>query len=156
VPFDAEGVTRESVLLVENGVAKNLVFDRATAVKMKAQPTGHGLPVPSAEGAHAAHLAMEGGPTSLEQMIASTERGVLITRAWYTNSVDFKRALITGMTRDGTFLVESGKITSGLHDLRFNVSLFELLGNIEALGPQGRAGDVVAPAMKVRGFRFTS
>ncbi|NUP90529.1 MAG: TldD/PmbA family protein, partial [Candidatus Sumerlaeia bacterium] len=118
--------------------------------------TGHGLPVPSGEGAHAAHLVMEGGAATLPALIASTDRGVLITRAWYTNFVDFKRALITGMTRDGTFLIEDGKVTRALRDLRFNVSLFELLGRIEALGPQGRHAGVVAPAMRVRGFRFTS
>ncbi|MBN1477247.1 TldD/PmbA family protein, partial [Candidatus Sumerlaeota bacterium] len=114
------------------------------------------LPIPSAEGSAAQHLVMEGGETSLEEMIASTDRGVLITRSWYTNFVDRKKALVTGMTRDGTLLIESGQIVSGLRDLRFNVSLFELLGGVDALGPQARHDGIVAPAMRVRGFRFTS
>lgn len=156
VPFDAEGVARRRVTLIEGGVARGAVNDRVTAARTGAEATGHGLPVPSGEGAHAAHLVMEGGAATLPALIASTDRGVLITRAWYTNFVDFKRALITGMTRDGTFLIEDGKVTRALRDLRFNVSLFELLGRIEALGPQGRHAGVVAPAMRVRGFRFTS
>lgn len=156
VAFDAEGVPRRPVTVIERGVFKGLVLDRATAARMGQAPTGHGLPVPSTEGAQAAHLVMAGGQVGPEAMIASTARGVLITRAWYTNFVDFRRGLITGVTRDGTFLIEDGAITTGLRDLRFNVSLFDLLSNIEMLGPQGRAGGVVAPAMKVRGFRFTS
>ena len=156
VAFDAEGVPRRTVTLVENGVAKELVWDRATAARVGAEPTGHGLPVPSAEGALSEHLVMEGGDASVDDLIASTERGVLITRSWYTNFVDFRKATITGMTRDGTFLIEGGRITQGLRDLRFNISLFELLNGIEALGVQARCEGVVAPARRVRGFRFTS
>jgi predicted Zn-dependent protease len=112
--------------------------------------------VPSAEGAHPMNLVMEGGDASVDDLIASTERGVLVTRSWYSNFVDFHRAMITGMTRDGTFLIEGGKVTRPVRDLRFNISLFELFTQIEALGPQGRHEGVVAPAMKVRDFRFTS
>jgi PmbA protein len=156
VDFDAEGVPRQTVTLVEGGVVEGFVHDRRTAARAGVDPTGHGLPIPSAAGSAAQHLVMEGGEMSLEEMIASTDRGVLITRSWYTNFVDFKKALITGMTRDGTFLIEGGQIVSGLRDLRFNMSLFELLGGIDALGSQGRFDSVVAPAMRVQGFRFTS
>jgi predicted Zn-dependent protease len=156
VDFDAEGVPRQTVTLIERGVVEGFVHDRRTAARAGIDPTGHGLPIPSAEGSAAQHLVMEGGETSLEEMISSTDRGVLVTRSWYTNFVDRKKALVTGMTRDGTFLVEGGQIASGLRDLRFNVSLFELLSGVDALGPQGRCEGVVAPAMRVRGFRFTS
>lgn len=156
VTFDAEGVPRQMVTLVERGIAKEVVHDRATAARAGVEPTGHGLPVPSAEGAHPMNLVMEGGDASVDDLIASTERGVLVTRSWYSNFVDFHRAMITGMTRDGTFLIEGGKVTRPVRDLRFNISLFELFTQIEALGPQGRHEGVVAPAMKVRDFRFTS
>jgi len=93
-------------------------------------------------------------------MIASTERGVLVTRVWYIREVDPYQKIMTGMTRDGTFLIEGGKLSHGLKNFRFNQSLVELLSNVEALSPAVRAAgeeaaDMVVPAMKVRGFNFT-
>jgi len=101
-----------------------------------------------------------GGESSVEEMIASTERGVLVTRLWYIREVDPYQKIMTGMTRDGTFLVEGGKVTRGLKNFRFNQNLIELLSNVEALSPAVRASgeeafDMVAPAMKVRDFNFT-
>ena len=99
-------------------------------------------------------------PTSLDQMIASTERGVLVTRLWYIREVDPYEKILTGMTRDGTFYVENGKIRHGVRNFRFNQSLIHMLSNVEAMGTPVRASgeesfDMVVPAMKVNDFNFT-
>jgi predicted Zn-dependent protease len=101
-----------------------------------------------------------GGETSVEEMIASTGRGILVTRLWYIREVDPYQKIMTGMTRDGTFLIENGKVTRGLKNFRFNQNLIELLSNVGALSPVVRASgeeafDMVVPAMKVRDFNFT-
>jgi len=159
-PFDGEGMPRERVRLVEAGVPKALVYSRATARKMKAKPTGHGLPLPNEWGEAPMNLVIEGGDSSLEKMIASTERGVLLTRVWYVREVDPYEKVLTGMTRDGTFLVEGGKIVAGLRNMRFNESVLEMLSKVEEMGPAVRASgeeafDMVVPAMKVKDFHFT-
>ena len=97
---------------------------------------------------------------TVEQMIAGTERGILITRLWYIREVDPYEKILTGMTRDGTFLVEGGKVKHGLLNFRFNQSLIEMLNSVEAMGKAVRASgeeafDMVVPAMKIRGFNFT-
>jgi predicted Zn-dependent protease len=96
----------------------------------------------------------------VEEMIASTERGVLVTRLWYIREVDPYQKIMTGMTRDGTFLIENGRVVCGLKNFRFNQNLIELLSNVEALSPAVRASgeetfDMVVPAMKVNEFNFT-
>jgi len=101
-----------------------------------------------------------GNPQSVEQMVASTERGVLVTRLWYIREVDPYEKIVTGMTRDGTFLVEDGKVQCGLRNFRFNQSLISMLSNVEAMSAPVRASgeesfDMVAPAMKVKEFNFT-
>jgi predicted Zn-dependent protease len=101
-----------------------------------------------------------GGEQTVEQMIAGTDRGILITRLWYIREVDPYEKILTGMTRDGTFLVECGKVKHGLLNFRFNQSLIEMLNNVEAMGKAVRASgeeafDMVVPAMKIRGFNFT-
>ncbi len=159
-PFDGEGMPRQKVLLVERGVPKNLVYSRATAKKMKARPTGHGLPLPNEWGEAPMNLVLEGGTSSLEEMIGTTERGILVTRLWYIREVDPHEKVMTGMTRDGTFLVENGRVAGGIRNFRFNQSVLELLANAEMLGPAARtsgeeASDMVIPAMKVRNFHFT-
>ena len=159
-PFDGEGVPRGRVRLVEAGVPKALVYSRATARKMKAKPTGHGLPLPNEWGEAPMNLVLEGGDSSLEKMIAGTERGVLLTRVWYVREVDPYEKVLTGMTRDGTFLVEGGKIVAGLRNMRFNESVLEMLAKVEEMGPAVRASgeeafDMVVPAMKVKDFHFT-
>ena len=101
-----------------------------------------------------------GGDSSLDEMTASTERGILVTRLWYIREVDPYGKIFTGMTRDGTFLVEGGRVTAGLRNFRFNQGLMEMLSNVEALSPAVRTSgeetfDMVVPAMKVRDFNFT-
>jgi PmbA protein len=159
-PYDGEGVPREKVLLVERGVPKNLVYARATAKKMKAKPTGHGFSLPNDYGEAPMNLVFAGGEKSVDEMVRSTERGILVTRLWYIREVDPYEKILTGMTRDGTFLVENGRIAGGIRNFRFNQSIIEMLANVEMLGPAVRAAgeesfEMVVPAMKVRDFHFS-
>jgi predicted Zn-dependent protease len=159
-PFDGEGLPRSKVTLVENGVLKNLVHSRKSAQVHGVQPTGHTLEQPSADGECVSNLIVSGGETSIEEMIRGLDRGVLLTRVWYVRTVDPETVLLTGMTRDGTFLVENGKIAYPILNFRFNVSIHELLNNVLALSPTVRAGGeegapTVVPAMLVDNFNFT-
>jgi PmbA protein len=159
-PFDGEGLPRQKVLLVDRGVPLNLVYARSTAKKMNARPTGHGLPLPNEYGEAPMNLVFAGGDSSVEEMIRTTERGILVTRLWYIREVDPYEKILTGMTRDGTFLIENGRVAGGIRNFRFNQSLLAMLSSVEALGPAVRASgeesfEMVVPAMKVRGFHFT-
>ncbi len=159
-PFDGEGLPRRRVLLVDRGVPKNLVYSRRAAKQSRKKPTGHGFPLPNEDGEAPMNLVFSGGRSSIEEMIASTRRGLLVTRLWYIREVDPYEKVLTGMTRDGLFLVENGRVTSAARNLRFNQSILEMLRNVELLGPAVRATgeeafEMVVPAMKVRGFHFT-
>ena len=171
-PFDGEGMHRERIQLVENGVVKRLVYARATAEKMKRsehagkvgliEATGHGFPIPNEIGEAPMNIvfAAPRDPKTVEQMVASTERGILVTRLWYIREVDPYEKILTGMTRDGTFLVENGTIVCGIRNFRFNQSLIEMLSNVEQMSSPVRTSgeesfDMVVPAMKVRDFNFT-
>jgi PmbA protein len=159
-PYDGEGVPRQKVLLVDRGVPKNLVYSRATAKKMKAKSTGHGFSLPNDYGEAPMNLVFSGGEKSVDEMVRSTDRGVLVTRLWYIREVDPYEKVLTGMTRDGTFLVENGKVAGGIRNFRFNQSILEMLSNIEMLGPAVRAAgeeafEMVVPPMKVRNFHFS-
>ena len=138
---------------------------------MNAASVGHQCPECVAEGRRTQRsartpfggtLRMSGGSASIDEMIASTSRGILVTRFWYLREVDPRTILYTGLTRDGTFLVEDGKITKSLRNFRFNESPLFMLNNLEALGPAQRiagteaGGDVVMPPVKAREFNFTS
>lgn len=160
-PFDGEGLPRSKVTLVENGVLKNLVYGRRSAKYFGVASTGHNLSEPNPTGEYPMNLVVGGGNTSLAEMIAGTDRGVLLSRVWYVRMVDPAHVLLTGMTRDGTFLIENGKIKGGIKNLRFNVSVLDMLNNVLALGPAVRtAGDeaipAVIPAMKIADFNFTA
>jgi PmbA protein len=160
VPFDGEGVPRRKLTLVDAGVPRDLAYARSSAHKAGVAPTGHGFPLPNEVGEAPLNIVIAGGSTSLDEMIASTDRGVLVTRLWYIREVDPYEKIMTGMTRDGTFLIENGRIARGLRNFRFNQGIIELLNNVEALSSSVRASgeeafDMVVPAMKVRGFNFT-
>jgi len=147
-------------LLVDRGVVKNLVYARATAKKMKAKPTGHGFSLPNEYGEAPMNLVFAGGDKSTDEMIRTTERGILVTRLWYIREVDPYEKILTGMTRDGTFLIENGRIAGGIRNFRFNQSIIEMLSNVEMLGPAVRAAgeesfEMVVPPMKVRNFHFS-
>jgi PmbA protein len=159
-PYDGEGMPRQKVLLVDRGVPKNLVYSRATARKMKKKPTGHGFALPNEYGEAPMNLVFAGGGKSVDDMVRSTEHGILVTRLWYIREVDPYEKILTGMTRDGTFLIEGGRVAGGIRNFRFNQSAIELLSNVEMLGPAVRAAgeesfEMVVPAMKVRDFHFT-
>lgn len=159
-PYDGEGVPKQRVALVERGVPKNLVYARATAKKMKATPTGHGFGLPNDFGEAPMNLVFAGGNNSVDKMVSTTERGILVTRLWYIREVDPYEKVLTGMTRDGTFLVENGKIAGGIRNFRFNQSVLEMLAKVEMLGPAVRSAgeesfEMVVPAMKVRDFHFS-
>ena len=172
-PFDGEGVGRQRVTLVEKGVIKSLVYARGTAARLRSsplaeklgeiRPTGHGFPLPNEMGEAPMNIVFENAPSerkSVREMIASTERGIYVTRLWYIREVEPYEKVLTGMTRDGTFRIENGKLTHGLRNFRFNQSLVEMLSNVEAMSEPVRACgeesfDMVVPAMKVRDFNFT-
>jgi PmbA protein len=159
-PFDGEGIPRQRVLLVDRGVPKDLVYARSTAKRAGKKPTGHGFALPNEYGEAPMNLVFSGGKSSLEEMISSTQRGLLVTRLWYIREVDPYEKILTGMTRDGLFLIESGKVTSAVRNFRFNQSILEMLRNVELLGPAVRATgeeafEMVVPAMKVRNFHFS-
>jgi PmbA protein len=162
--FDFEGMPKQKVVLIENGVAKNLVYDRKTAKKDNMETTGHALPQQFAgEGPLPLHLVVQGGNSSIEEMVASTEKGIYVTHFHYMNVVDPMKAIITGMTRDGTFLIENGKITGGVKNLRFTESILKAFSNVELLSKEftkclvfyGQLS-MLTPAMKIRNFTFSS
>ncbi len=159
-PFDGEGVARRRLKLVQRGVPLEVAYSRASAARAGVAATGHGLPLPNENGEMPANIVIVGGTASVEEMIATTERGVLVTRLWYIREVDPYEKILTGMTRDGTFLIEDGRLVCGLRNMRFNQSVIETLRRVEMLSPALRASgeeafDMVAPAMKVRDFHFS-
>jgi predicted Zn-dependent protease len=161
-PFDFEGTPRQRVTLIERGVARGVVHDRRTAKRAGVESTGHASPPPATEGPLPYSLVLSTGDTPLEQLIASTERGILVTRFWYNRVVDPKQTLITGMTRDGTFMIENGKLTRGLRNLRFNENVLGVLERADAWSRDAEptvfdyvGNCVVTPALRVRDFRFT-
>ncbi len=174
VPFDGEGMRRQRLKLVENGVVQRVAYSRSSAKRMlgsetaskvgPVQPTGHGFALPSEIGEAPLNIVFDAPPHSqartVEQMIDSTGRGILVTRLWYIREVDPYEKILTGMTRDGTFLVENGKVTGGIRNFRFNESLLHMLQSVEVMGTPVRSCgeesfDMVVPAMKVRDFNFT-
>ena len=155
-PFDGEGLPQRRQVWVENGVLTQLAYNRFWAQRTGNTPTGGGGGGFGGEGGGG--LKMMGGAGSLEAMIAGTERAVLVTRLWYLRSVDPRTMVLTGLTRDGSFLIENGKVARSVKNFRFNDSPLFFLNNVEALGPAVRTGDggSVVPAIQARDFNFTS
>ena len=142
IPFDVEGTAKQRVALVEGGVAKGVVYDRQSAKWFDTRSTGHAAdPRRYGVGGHAGNLTMAGGDAKREQLIRAVKRGVLITRFHYTNTPDPKRATMTGTTRDGTFLIEDGRITRALANVRYTMSALDLFSGIDLMGPQRLARD---------------
>jgi predicted Zn-dependent protease len=161
-PFDFEGVPKQRVDLIEAGVARGVVYDSYSAGKEARSSTGHALPAPNPMGPLPLNLFFACGDTSIEEMIRGTQRGIYVTRFHYTRPVDPVRVVITGMTRDGTFLVENGEIAYPVKNLRFTQSYLESLNHLDGIsratrlltGMGGLTCDSV-PALKVHQFRFT-
>lgn len=160
MPFDYEGHPRTCVALFEAGVAHRLVTDARYAAKLGMPNTGHALPAPNAAGPQAQHVVVATGEKTLEDLIAETERGLLVSRFWYIRPVDARKTIVTGMTRDGTFLIEGGRVSGGVTNMRFNQSILEALGACEfardAVRTSGYGYETIVPAVKIEGFRFTS
>lgn len=160
MPFDFEGVPRKRVKLIDRGVAAGVVTDSYLAGRAKGRrrSTGHALPPQYASyGAMPSHLVMASGSDSLRGLVKSTRRGLLVTRFHYVNPADRIRTVLTGMTRDGTFWIEDGKVSHPVRNLRFTESVIEALARCEGLSRQRRVveGGVLCPAVKIRDFRFT-
>lgn len=158
--FDYEGVAKQRVELVEGGVCREVVYDVRTAARAGRESTGHGLPAPNPYGPFPLNMAMDAGGTSREELVAGLERGLLVTRFHYTNPVHPKLAIVTGMTRDGTFLVEGGRIVGPVRNLRFTQSYLDALAATSAVGRERRTlrgdlGGVVVPAIRVDSWTFT-
>jgi len=159
-PFDWEGAPKQRLALIEDGVARTVVTDSTWARKLGRPNTGHGLPAPNASGPYPLDLVVEPGTASVDELIAGTKRGLLVTRLWYVRIVDQRQAILTGMTRDGTFLIENGTIVGGVRNLRFNQSLVDALRACTLSNDQHRTGGysyaLVAPAVKFDRFNFAS
>jgi predicted Zn-dependent protease len=156
LPFDFEGAPRWPVTLVEQGIARDVVYDSYYAAKLHHDNTGHALPAPNPDGPMPLNIVVDPGVRSLDEMIAGVERGVLVTRTWYIRLVDQKQTVITGMTRDGLFLIENGAIECGLKNMRFNESIVGALGRCELSSDLLRSESHVLPAARIDDFHFTS
>jgi len=161
VPFDFEGTPRRRVDLVTDGVFRDGVYDRRTAKQAGRQTTGHALPPPSPDGPLPLNLFMDPRDATLDEMIASTERGLLVTRFHYSNVVHPVDSVITGMTRDGTFLIEHGEVAHPIKNLRFTQSILWALQGVSMIGRDSKLASEFffsasrVPALKVDSFQFT-
>jgi len=158
--FDYEGVAKQRVSLIERGVCRDVVYDTQTAARAGATSTGHGLPAPNPYGPFPLNMVMAPGTSSREELIGGLDRGLLVTRFHYTNPVHPKLAIVTGMTRDGTFLVEDGRIVGPVKNLRYTQSYLAALAGTVAVGRERRTlkgdlGGVVVPALRLEGWTFT-
>lgn len=144
-PWTGDGQARKKMDIISGGVVKNMFYDRYWASQKNVAP----VPFPG-------NIIMEGGSASLDDMIKDTKKGILVTRFWYIRSVDPQTLLYTGLTRDGTFYIENGKIKHPVKNFRFNESPVIMLNNLETLGKQVRVDGDLIPYMKIRDFTFTS
>ncbi len=158
--FDYEGVAKQRVPLLDRGVCAGIVYDSQTAARDGVRSTGHGLPAPNPYGPFPLNMVMTAGTTPRDELIAGMGRGLLVTRFHYTNPVHPKLGIVTGMTRDGTFLVEDGRIVAPVRNLRFTQSYPEALAAVTGVSRERRTlkgflGGVVVPALRIDAFTFT-
>ncbi|MGZ8514740.1 MAG: TldD/PmbA family protein [Candidatus Limnocylindrales bacterium] len=158
--FDYEGVAKQHVELVERGICRGVVYDAQTAARDGVTSTGHGLPAPNPYGPFPVNMLMAPGTASRDELIGGLDRGLLVTRFHYTNPVHPKLAIVTGMTRDGTFLVECGRIVGPVKNLRYTQSYLDALAGTVAVARDRRTlrgflGGVVVPAVRIEGWTFT-
>ena len=167
IPFDFEGTPKQKVVFFDRGVARNITYDSLTAGREKKDSTGHALMPPNTEGPVPQNLFMEKGDSSLPDMVRSVRKGIYVSRFHYTNVAEPMKAVITGMTRDGTFLIEEGEIKNPVKNLRFTESILKALSRVKAISRERRicsSGSVygrrfvtgtVAPAVQIDGFHFS-
>ncbi|MBI4713307.1 MAG: hypothetical protein HY762_08430 [Planctomycetes bacterium] len=164
MPFDFEGMPRQKVTLIDKGVARNVVYDRLTAKKdRRTHSTGHGLPQPNPQGPLPTSLILQPGDSSIAEMIASTKKGLLISEFHYTNLVEPMKMVLTGMTRNGLYLIENGIITRGVKNMRFTESVLRALSNVELISRETElhkgffgGGGFIVPTLKINNFNFSS
>jgi PmbA protein len=163
LPFDFEGVPKQRVDIVRQGTVVGPVYDRYTGAKMGKPSTGHAPPINfRGFGPLALNLFMATGDQSVQEMVSSTKKGLYINRFWYTRIVHPRECVMTGMTRDGVFMIEDGELTFPVKNLRFTMSYVKALVNVEAVGKEahlivGEFGGISShiPALKVNDFTFT-
>lgn len=171
MPFDLEGSAKKKVCLIEKGVAKNVVYDSYLAHKYNAVSTGHGLPAPNTMDALAGHLHLmskntaessniDSSGTPEEELIKKVKRGIYVSRFFYVNAHHHKSLTITGLTRDGTFMIKNGEIAYPIVNLRFTQSIVEALNNVIQIGSEVKLmesffGTNLAPALRIKNFTFT-
>ncbi len=158
VPFDSEGVPKRRLELVSNGVAAGVAYDSQSAGREDRESTGHATrggrgPAPS-------NVFCLPGAETVDDMVSSTRRGLIVTRFHYVNPVHALRTIVTGMTRDGTFLIEDGRVKGPVNNLRFTQSILEALSSVTAVGAQRKligamGGAILTPALKLGQFNFT-
>jgi PmbA protein len=167
MPFDFEGVPKQKVVFFDKGVVRNITYDSLTAGRDQKESTGHAPMPPSTEGPIPVNLFLQEGTSSLDQMVRSVKKGVYVTRFHYTNVVEPMKAVITGMTRDGTFWIEDGEVRNPVKNLRFTESILKALSRVKAISRERKictSGSAygrrfitgtVAPAVQVEGFNFS-
>jgi PmbA protein len=162
LPFDFEGIPKQRVDLIHNGVAKGVVYNTITAKRGGVRSTGHGLPPGEQINALPLNIFVGAGDSTVEEMVQSLDKGILVTRFHYINGLlDPKRALFTGMTRDGTFFVENGKIAYPLKNMRFTHSMLDAFSKVDMISKDAKLnistwqGACVVPALKIKDFNFS-
>jgi PmbA protein len=161
MPFDYEGVPRKKVVMIENGLAGNGVYDTYYARKSKKESTGNALEPDNSYGPYPKAMVMNGGKSTFDEMIKSTPSGIYITRFWYLNFLNPMKTMVTGYTRDGTFLIENGQITKPLTDMRVQQSMLEAFSNAEMISGEQRlipqyGALMLVPFMKINNFTLNA
>ena len=160
-PFDFEGTPKRKVELINNGVFHDVVYDRRTGKEAGRSSTGHGLPPPNPDGPVPLHLFMGTGDATVDEMVRSTDRGLLVTRFHYSNVVTPMESSITGMTRDGTFLIEGGEVAGPVRNFRLTQSILDALSSVSMVGREAHLASEFffsasrVPALKIDEFRFS-
>ncbi len=157
--FDAEGTPRRRLDLVRDGVPASLLHDRRTAALAGTTSTGHATPGGESYGPAPSTVVMAAGDHSPEELIAGVDRGLLVTEFWYTRILDPKTQVVTGLTRNGVFLIEGGEVTGAVANLRFTQSYADALapGNVVAVGSDARlrGTDAIVPSLRLASWNFT-
>jgi predicted Zn-dependent protease len=158
--FDYEGIPKHRLTMLEAGICRDVAYDAQTAAREGRRSTGHGLPAPNPYGPFPLNMVMSAGTSSREELLGGLDRGLLVTRFHYTNPVHPKLAIITGMTRDGTFLVEGGELVGPVRNLRYTQSYLDALAGVSAVGSsrktvRGFLGGAVVPAVRIDAWTFT-
>jgi PmbA protein len=160
MPFDMEGVPKKKIMIIEKGILKGVVYDHYDALKYGKKPTGHGLPAPNTLDALAGHLHLAPGKLTEEDLIKGIKKGLLVSKFWYLNAHHHRELNLTGLTRDGTFLIENGQIKTGVKNLRFTQSIPQALLQVSGIGQETKLekswlGGNLVPALRIKNWHFT-